>query len=92
MADEAASTAPLGRNSVRVSGTRRDLFVEFHFIAGDPDLSVELILPMPAFLEFCSINDALMQEPETPEAGEAYAALCRRYGQTPGRPDRVLAR
>lgn len=30
--------------------------VEFTFIYGDPDLSVELVLPFPAFREFCIEN------------------------------------
>jgi phenol hydroxylase P0 protein len=41
---------------VRLRGMRSDGFVEFDFSIGDPDLSVELILPKAAFDEFCAIN------------------------------------
>ncbi|HYW91193.1 MAG TPA: phenol hydroxylase subunit [Gammaproteobacteria bacterium] len=42
---------------VRVTRHRGDGFVEFDFsIGGDPDLYVELILPGPAFAEFCRVN------------------------------------
>lgn len=82
---------PEGRNCARVFGVKRDLFVEFEFIAGDPTLSVELILPMPAFVEFCTVNDVLMLPHSSEEAGVAYEKLCWRYGVKPGRPDSVLA-
>lgn len=41
---------------VRVTDSREDGFVEFDFSLGDPDLYVELILPRPAFEEFCRAN------------------------------------
>ncbi len=34
--------------------------VEFDFIYGDPDLSVELVLPQAAFREFCLENRCLV--------------------------------
>lgn len=34
--------------------------VEFDFIYGDPDLSVELVLPREAFREFCLENGCLV--------------------------------
>ncbi|MCG8503371.1 MAG: phenol hydroxylase subunit [Sphingomonadales bacterium] len=82
---------PPGRNCVRVFGVKRDLFVEFDFIAGDPTLQVELVLPFPAFQEFCSIND-VKALPVAEEAEAAYERLCWRFGARPGRPDDVLAR
>ena len=82
---------PPGRNCVRVFGVKRDLFVEFDFIAGDPTLQVELVLPFPAFQEFCSIND-VKALPVAEEAQESYERLCWRFGARPGRPDDVLAR
>ena len=82
---------PPGRNCVRVFGVKRDLFVEFDFIAGDPTLQVELVLPFPAFQEFCSIND-VKALPVAEEAQESYERLCWRFGAKPGRPDDVLAR
>jgi len=39
--------------AVKVLRTRRDHFVEFKLPWGDPDLAVELVLPYPAFREFC---------------------------------------
>lgn len=41
---------------VRVTCRRPDGFVEFDFAIGDPDLSVDLILPSAAFDEFCAAN------------------------------------
>lgn len=82
---------PPGRNCAKVLGVRRDLFVEFRFIAGDPALSVELILPLPAFQEFCSVNDVKML-PVQCASKAAYERLCRRFDAKPGRPDDVLAR
>lgn len=81
---------PPGRNCVQVIGTKRDLFVEFLFVAGDPTLAVELVLPMPAFVEFCTINDVLMLPCDEDEIDETYQKMCWRYGVQPGRPDAVL--
>jgi len=62
---------------VRLRQVRADGFVEFDFAVGEPDLSVELILPLAAFHEFCSANhviriasveDALIAPPDA--AGE----------------------
>lgn len=41
---------------VRLRKVRDDGFVEFDFAIGEPDLSVELILPAEAFREFCRAN------------------------------------
>lgn len=41
---------------VRVTDVRKDGFVEFDFSLGDPDLYIELILPAPAFAQFCAAN------------------------------------
>ena len=41
---------------VRLRKVRDDGFVEFDFAIGEPDLSVELILPSAAFHEFCRTN------------------------------------
>ncbi len=35
--------------AIKVLRTRGDLFVEFEFQWGNPDLAVELVLPYPAF-------------------------------------------
>lgn len=39
--------------TVRVTGLRRGRFVEFDYSVGDRELSVELIMPLTAFEEFC---------------------------------------
>lgn len=44
---------------VRVTDIRGDGFVEFDFSVGDPELYVELIMPQPAFQEFCAANDVV---------------------------------
>lgn len=46
--------APHARYWVRVTRRRDDGFVEFDFAIGDPELSVDLILPRAAFDEFCA--------------------------------------
>jgi phenol hydroxylase P0 protein len=65
---------------------KRDLFVVFEYIAGDPHLCVELVLPFPAFAEFCSVNDVLILKADTPEADWNYKKLCNKYGVIPGTP------
>ena len=44
-----------------VSGTQ---VIEFTFVYGDPDLSVELVLPLAAFLEFCIGNGCSVAVPD----------------------------
>lgn len=43
---------------VRVLGVRRGHFVLFELAFGDADLAVELVLPFPAFMEFCHARGA----------------------------------
>ena len=43
---------------VRVTGEQAGRFVEFEFAIGDPDLSIEMILPHRAFDEFCARHSA----------------------------------
>ena len=69
-----------GRDTaIRVLRTRRSYFVEFELQwGGDADLAVELVLPYPAFREFCRQNRSRM----LPIAGEArlgYEQLRRAY-------------
>jgi hypothetical protein len=40
-----------------VTGITPGQRIEFSFVYGDPDLSVELVLPLEAFREFCSENN-----------------------------------
>lgn len=44
------------RRFVRVTEERADGLVAFEFAIGWPELSVELLLPTPAFAEFCATN------------------------------------
>lgn len=58
------------RAFVRVLGVRRRSFVEFSFALGDPDLSVDLVLPLAAFLE---LRDRYAAETLTASADAAAA-------------------
>jgi len=42
-----------GRRFVKVTGLNDRGFVEFEFSVGQPELCVELMLPLAAFEEFC---------------------------------------
>jgi phenol hydroxylase P0 protein len=46
----------LARKFVRVTHRRSDGLVEFDFAIGEPEVFVELLLPEPAFIEFCVSN------------------------------------
>lgn len=46
----------LSQRFVRVLGRRDNGFVEFAFSVGWPELSVELMLPTPAFEAFCAAH------------------------------------
>ena len=47
---------------VRVMAIRRERYVEFQYMIGDPDLCIELILPFPAFSEFCHRENATIDD------------------------------
>lgn len=47
-----------------VTGIRPADTVEFIFVYGDPDLAIELVLPAPAFREFCNENGCLVAAPD----------------------------
>ncbi len=66
---------------VRVRERHPGGFVEFDFSIGDPGLYVELILPAPAFEEFCAANRV---EQLSEEAGRQVDEDRRkwRYGET----------
>lgn len=57
--ERAASAARLTGKPcfVRVTGTRDARFVEFEFAIGDPELSVELVMPFEHFRAFCAANE-----------------------------------
>lgn len=59
--------------TVRVTGVRRNQFVEFQFSIDGPSLSLDLVLPYPAFREFCLNNKAVV----LPSDAKAQMALDR---------------
>lgn len=48
---------------VRVLEVKDDKYILFDFAIGEPDLSVELILPPKAFVEFCQANKVIYMTP-----------------------------
>ena len=48
----------LGNAYVRVIGERLGRFIEFEYCLNDEDLTVELVLPIRAFEEFCIAQNA----------------------------------
>jgi phenol hydroxylase P0 protein len=59
---ELSCTPPFdpAKRYVRVTKVRTDGFVEFAFAVGDPELAVDLILPVEAYREFCRDNQAVL--------------------------------
>lgn len=49
----AESKFDITRKFVRVMRTLPNGLIEFEFAVGDPDVAVELVMPKPAFDEFC---------------------------------------
>lgn len=73
--------AALSPPTVRITGIRRNRFVEFDYSLGDRDLSVELIMPFAAFDEFCRRERAVVLSPEAgAEIPERLAGLYRPPG------------
>lgn len=54
--DEPLPPVDTSRRWVRVTEERADGLVAFEFSVGWPELVVELMLPAPAFAEFCQVN------------------------------------
>ncbi len=46
----------ISKNYVRITGIRDNRLIEFDFSIGEPEMYVELVLPFPAFEEFCAHN------------------------------------
>lgn len=46
----------ISRRFVRVTGEHKNGFVEFDYAVGEPEVFVELVLPIEAFDDFCEIN------------------------------------
>ena len=55
---------------VRITGVRAGRYVEFEFSVNDADLTVELILPLAAFEEFCTLQEAVRLPPAEEGASE----------------------
>lgn len=72
------------RRYVRQRALRDDGFVEFDFAIGDPDLCVELILPLAAFTAFCSAQQVTWIS-ET--QGAALDQARRRWSELEGHDD-----
>lgn len=58
------------RKFVRVIETRDNGMVEFEFAIGEPELFVELLLPGPAFAEFCKANTVTLLGDKASPGGE----------------------
>lgn len=71
----------VSRRYVRVREMRSDGFVEFDFAIGEPGLSVELILPLKDYEEFCRINKAISLTAEQAAAVDNEQQK-RLYGQS----------
>lgn len=54
------------RRFVRVNKLRDDGFVEFDFAIGEPELFVEMLLPKPAFTDFCLMYSVQIIESDNP--------------------------
>ncbi len=61
-------TPQIGRAYVRVLGKQLGRFIEFEFYLNDDDLCVELVMPEPAFREFCEYYDAKILPSDEAEA------------------------
>lgn len=71
---------------IRVRSQPEDRFVEFDFAIGDPNLFVELVLPRPAFDEFCRTNRVVAMTADQMAAVDAELEKWR-YGE-----DTLMAR
>lgn len=60
--------SPLDNRFIRVRNRRRDGMVEFDFAIGAPEIFVELIMPAPAFEQFCTDNQVVDLTGSTPAA------------------------
>ncbi|MBM7456770.1 phenol hydroxylase P0 protein [Oceanisphaera litoralis] len=65
---------------IRVTGTQRQRFVEFEFSVGDPELAVDMIMPLQAFEEFCARHGVQHLSAEQVAQVE-YDRLKWRFGQ-----------
>lgn len=80
MAVMARDDAVMGPTTARVLRCRGAGFVEFEFRMAESDLAVELVLPYPAFREFCKRNRSRVMTPDAP-ADLMFERLERDYRQ-----------
>ena len=73
----ARSCVPIGKTFVKVKGTRLGKFIEFEFSINDEDLTIELVLPVSAFQEFCASQNATLLPPDPAAEAEAERAAWR---------------
>lgn len=64
--DDAPPAFDQRQRFVRLLQVRQDGFVEFEFAIGEPELTVELILPTDAYREFCRNNGVIELPPIRP--------------------------
>ncbi|MGO9485725.1 MAG: phenol hydroxylase subunit [Rhodomicrobium sp.] len=74
------SCASAGKTFVKVKGTRLGKFIEFEFSINDEDLTIELILPVAAFREFCASQSVTIL-PSDPSAEVDAERAAWRAGQ-----------
>lgn len=71
-ADAPPLACDLSRKFVRVTDVRADGLVAFEFSIGWPEMAVELVLPKPAFEEFCNAHQVQrLDNDPTPAASDA---------------------
>jgi len=70
MAVQNANNHTALRKFVRVIGMRLGRYVEFEFSVNDADLTIELILPIAAFDEFCALHEVTVLPSESATAGD----------------------
>jgi phenol hydroxylase P0 protein len=80
----AAPAFDVERRYVRRRHVRADGFVAFDFAIGEPDLSVELVLPQAAFAAFCEAQQVTWI---TEAQGAALDQARRRWSELEGHDD-----
>ncbi len=68
---------PVGKTFVKIKGTRLGRFIEFEFSINDEDLTIELVLPVSAFREFCVMQNATILPSDASAEEEAERAAWR---------------
>jgi len=70
----AEGTFDIARKYVRVMRTRSNGLIEFDFAIGDPEVSVELVMPAAAFTEFCAANQVELLTDVAPAPADSEAS------------------